>query len=385
VNRLPLFGQDSTPQNTSSILSLIITCFLWIIMSVAGIFVKFDKPKNQYETVQIVLDSPKQVLEETEKSEAAVEAESEVESIVEDFSQNINQGELIEEIEAQPIEEVPVIEEKTEVIQAPKPVENKVIEEKPVESKPKPVETKPVENKPKPVETKTQETPSAKEPEKVQYELQKSAEELWEEQMSKKKQSQEVDWDALFSDSADSTSTSSSSSQNKVNASSSITGSAAKVSDSENKAQTTGNKEQTNQSKKASDTTSDALKDISNASASGKNTKAEISANTSKDGSGKLMMEMSDGSKRALLIPSEPAISLSEKAAQMISVAKATVRITFKVVEKGNIPRTEIKITPEAILPELVRTEIIDQLSKWVFEAADKDASASFEYTIEKR
>jgi len=419
VNKLPLFGQDSSPQHTSSILSIIITCILWAIMSITGFFIEFDNSKPKYETVQIVLDSPKQVLEESEKMEAEEASDSEeelAEAVTEPVSAIENETDLFEEspLEEAPVEklieepleavakESPIIENKTpelkpenpevekklEPVKTQKPVESKAEETaKPVENKPvesKKVETKPVEAV-KAVESKPVEPPAAKEPEKVQYELQKTAEELWEEQMAKKKQSKEVDWDALFADDANSSDSSSTSSTNKVTTTSSTTGSAVKTTNSDNKGQKTENKNQSNQQKKASDTTSEALKDVLGANSSSKNTKSEISAKTSMDGSGKLMMEMADGSKRALLIPSKPAIVLSEKAAQMISLPTINVRITFKVVEKGNIPRSEIKIENEAILPELVRSEIIEQLSKWVFEEAETDATASFLYTIEKR
>ena len=48
------------------------------------------------------------------------------------------------------------------------------------------------------------------------------------------------------------------------------------------------------------------------------------------------------------------------------------------------MPVTEITITPAAILSELVRSEIVDQISRWRFEAADYSAYAEFEYKIVK-
>ena len=110
---------------------------------------------------------------------------------------------------------------------------------------------------------------------------------------------------------------------------------------------------------------------------------AETNVKTTNSGSGKVEMVMSNGSSRALLEPSKPVINLSDAASMTIDGSRKVV-IQFRVVESGNVPRAEILITPESILSELVRNEIIDQVSKWRFEAADYSATAEFEHKIIK-
>ena len=54
-------------------------------------------------------------------------------------------------------------------------------------------------------------------------------------------------------------------------------------------------------------------------------------------------------------------------------------------VESGNVPQNEIQITPASILTEIVKSEIIEQISRWRFEAADYVAFAEFDYKIVKQ
>ena len=51
----PLFGQDSSPQNTSNILALIGTALLWLTFLICAIFIKPSVKKPKYKEVQIVL------------------------------------------------------------------------------------------------------------------------------------------------------------------------------------------------------------------------------------------------------------------------------------------------------------------------------------------
>ena len=59
--------------------------------------------------------------------------------------------------------------------------------------------------------------------------------------------------------------------------------------------------------------------------------------------------------------------------------------LIFKVVESGNVPQNEIQITPASILTEIVKSEIIEQISRWRFEAANYIAFAEFDYKIVKQ
>lgn len=391
----PLFGQDSSPHRTSFFISLLSTFIFWVLFTVLAIFIKIDAPSPQFKTVQIVLDSPLP-LEETKETESEFTnetentvAESEVvaEEIVAESSPVIEESlPLVETVE--PVVDIPEPKvEPTPIVEAPKPLVEKPA---PVIEKPTPAKKEPVKEVPKvektetkPVETTPVVTDESK---KVDYALQKSVEELMEEQMANKKAKQDFDWDAMFGDDSSSTEKTTSSESKKVTTSSSTAGSAANTASQENTRQTSNSDSAKKNSTSASQSTSSDLDKIAKAeSKSGSGTKTDIAAKTSKDGSGKVMMEMADGSKRALMRPKEPAINLSEQAAQTFTLSKATVKITFKVVQKGNVPRTEIKITPESILTESIRKEIIDQLSQWIFEEADFDGTATFEYTIEKR
>ena len=391
----PLFGQDSSPHRTSFFISLLSTFVFWVLFTVMAIFVKIDAPSPQFKTVQIVLDSPLP-LEQNEEVEseftsdienAVAESEAVAEEIVAEASPVIEESlPLVETVE--PVVDIPEPKvEPTPIVEAPKPLVEKPA---PAVEKPTPAKKEPVKEVPKvektetkPVETTPLVTDESK---KVDYALQKSVEELMEEQMANKKARQNVDWDAMFGDDSSSTEKTTSSDSKKVTTSSSTAGSAANTASQESARQTSNSDSAKKSSTSASQSTSSDLDKIAKAeSKSGSGTKTDIAAKTSKDGSGKVMMEMADGSKRALMRPKEPAINLSEQAAQTFTLSKATVKITFKVVQKGNVPRTEIKITPESILTESIRKEIIDQLSQWIFEEADFDGTATFEYTIEKR
>lgn len=390
----PLFGQDSSPHRTSFFISLLSTFVFWVLFTVMAIFVKIDNPSPHFKTVQIVLDSPLP-LEQTEEDEseftnetenAVAESEAVAEEIVAEASPVIEESlPLVETVE--PVVDIPEPKvEPTPIVEAPKPLVEKPA---PVIEKPAPTKKEPVKEVPKieKTETKPVETTPAvtDESKKVDYALQKSVEELMEEQMANKKTRQDFNWD-MFDDDSPSTEKTTSSDSKKVTTSSSTAGSAANTASQESARQTSNSDSAKKNSATASQSTSSDLDKIAKAeSKSGSGTKTDIAAKTSKDGSGKVMMEMADGSKRALMRPKEPAINLSEQAAQTFTLSKATVKITFKVVQKGNVPRTEIKITPESILTESIRKEIIDQLSQWIFEEADFDGTATFEYTIEKR
>lgn len=392
----PLFGQDSSPHRTSFFISLLSTFVFWVLFTVMAIFVKIDAPSPQFKTVQIVLDSPLP-LEQTEEAEseftnetenAVAESEAVAEEIVAEASPVIEESlPVVETVE--PVVDIPEPKvEPTPIVEAPKPLVEKPA---PVIEKPAPAKKEPVKEVPKveKTETKPVETTPAvtDESKKVDYALQKSVDDLWKQQVDNTKPKANVEWDdSLFDDDSSSTEKTTSSDSKKVTTSSSTAGSAANTASQESARQTSNSDSAKKSSTSASQSTSSDLDKIAKAeSKSGSGTKTDISVKTSKDGSGKVMMEMADGSKRALIIPEKPELYLSEKAARSLPVLEVTYIIEFKVVQKGNVPRTEIKITPEAQLTESIRAEIIDQLSKWVFEEAEFDGTAKFKYTIKQR
>ncbi len=380
----PLFGQDSSPQNTSFILGLIGTGIFWFLLLICALLIKPVQKKPKYKEVQIVLSStPKK--EKSAENPAPAAASS---SVSESTPQTVA------EKPAEPVQkpaETPVQKP------AESPVQEKVQEAvKKVETQPKKVtET----NKTTPTATKkTAETPAkkpaesvkqpVKEPEPVVYG--KTMEERIAEQFAAKPKAKndedvwaEMEDEEDISPSAVSTSAQSEKIVKNVPA---FEGSAASTTKADSSSTSSAALSSKSENKTTSQATSSALSNIKNQTfdgnaVNGVESSTNVKATTS--GSGKVQLLMSNGSNRALLEPASPVINLSEAAAMTIDGSR-TVKIKFRVVESGNVPVTEITITPAAILTELVRSEILDQISRWRFEAADYSAYAEFEYKIVK-
>lgn len=364
----PLFGQDSSPHKTSLILSLIITGVIWIVFTISSFFIKFPSHKNEYKVVQIVLDTAKSPVppEIQEQSAAPEQAPA-------------------------PAESQPVVTEQAPVV--PEPVE--VQPSKPVVTEPKPAQKSQPKTTPSPA--KKTEPVKKSEPAKKEYTkvpefesgaLDLSGDEIDFNSISPTKKNN-VDYWALMDEMDNSAETQPAVSQ-KVTTQSAMQGSAASTSNpsqsqASSKSSETANKR--NPAPSASNDTSSALSNIKSASytaSTGDSLKAITNAKTSKSSDGQISMQMKDGTTRVLREPITPAIKLSAQAAALID-SDRTVNIEFRVLAVGNVPRGEIIITPEAILPPKVREEIYDQLSHWMFSAGSSDAIASFEYTIVKK
>ena len=370
----PLFGQDSSPHKTSLILSLIITGVIWIVFTISSFFIKFPSHKNEYKVVQIVLDTAKSPVppEVQEQPAAPEQAPAPVEQSV------------VPEQTPAPAESQPVVTEPVEV-QPSKPV---VTEPKPAQ-KSQPKTTPAPAKKTEPVKKSE---PAKKEytkvPEFTEYATDYSDFDFNNVSTSKPK---EFDW-STFDDTSSSSESEPAVSQKveKVTTQSAMQGSAASTSTSNQRqtsssSTTTTNKTTTTTS--TSSSTSSALSNIKSASytaSTGDSLKAITNAKTSKSSDGQISMQMKDGTTRVLREPITPAIKLSAQAAALID-SDRTVNIEFRVLAAGNVPRGEIIITPEAILPPKVREEIYDQLSRWIFDAGSSAAYASFEYTIVKK
>jgi hypothetical protein len=369
----PLFGQDSSPHKTSFVLSLIITIVLWVLFIIASFFIKFSPKHKQYKEIQIVLSSEKLDSEReksTDKGEAAPEPAPAVQEVVQ---------ETVQEVVSEP---VPVAVE--EVAPAPAPKET-----------PKPAaktQTKPAPAPEKKAEPVKKTEPAKKEytkvPEFTEYATDYSDFDFNNVSTSKPK---EFDW-SQFDDSSSASETQPQVSQKveKVTTTSSVSGSAASTSTSEQRQTSSSSSSTTNKTTSttsASSSTSSALSNIKSASytaSTGDSLKAITNAKTSKSSNGQISMQMKDGSTRVLRDPITPAIKLSSQAAALID-SDRTVTIEFRVLADGNVPRGEIKITPESILPAQVREEIYNQLCNWVFDAGPSAAYATFEYTIVKK
>ena len=356
----PLFGQDSSPQNTSFILGLIGTGIFWFLLLICALLIKPVQKKPKYKEVQIVLSSTS-VKEKVKESSAPAQAASE----------------LLPASSETPV--APANEESTLPVQkssAPAKTEPA----KTQDSKPSKTQlTKPVEKK-----------VAAPSPAPTEPTIYKSVEELMAEQMATKKSSSS-DYDpwAAMEDDFEENTNETSSNQNTIvnNTTPAFEGTAAQTVAKDEPETSSSSSSSTEKKQTASSGTIKALSSIKSQTYAGGNAangiEAETNVKTTNSGSGKVEMVMSNGSSRALLEPSKPVINLSDAASMTIDGSRKVV-IKFRVVESGNVPRAEISITPASILSELVRNEIIDQVSKWRFEAADYSATAEFEYKIVK-
>lgn len=379
--RQPLFGQDSSPHKTSAFLSLVITVLLWIAMTVVAVVVKPVEKKPKYKEVQIVLSSNTLDREKEKAPEAKSEsAPAPMEAVAEEVTETITEP-VVNEIVDVPVE-VPV--------ETPVPVKPVETPTPKTETKPVPAKTEPKAESPKKVETpaKPKETAApavTPESKKVpEFVASTSVEDAWEQQLNAKKQT--VWDDSMF---ADDTPNAPVVSEKVTKVASSnepvMSGSAGSVSNQDQKQTSQSNSAPKTQN--ASSNTTSSLAAIANTQYStrtGDSLKAITNAKTSKSSDGQITMEMSDGSKRVLLEPLTPVIKLSAQAAAAIE-RTVTVTIRFRVIPSGHVPGSEITITPESVLPSIVRNEIVDQLSNWLFDSADTTATASFEYTIEKK
>ena len=394
--KIPLFGKDSSPQHTSNILALTGTLAFWLIFFIFMIVIKPKPQKPKFKEIQIVLPQNFSTQKNTAKKEEKSENQKEPSKM-----QEAQKNEVIEK----PVQnEVPQIEtsQVTETVTKapetknavpnntePKTVQKTQAESKPAEQK-APEVTKPktapiTESKPVP------KTESVQNAEPVEYA--KSVEELMAEQMNSKKKTNDFNWDMFEDDlqeenSQDYVQTQKTKNpvQTQASSFSGEAGVAAEQNVSSIKSESV-QKEKNASTQKTSSSTANALAKISNTSfkantSSGISGQTEVQTEINQDGHVKL--KMSNGNTRALLEPLQPVINLSQNAAATIDGSR-TVEIRFKVVESGNVPQNEIQITPASILTEIVKSEIIEQISRWRFEAADYVAFAEFDYKIVKQ
>lgn len=393
--KIPLFGQDSSPQHTSNILALIGTLTFWLFFLICMIFIKPKPQKPKFKEIQIVLSQDfttqkttptKEDKSENQKESSKMQETQKTEEIVKPVQNEVPQietSQVIETVTKAP-ETKNAVPNKTE----PKTVQKTQAESKPAEQK-APENTKPktapiTESKP------VQKTESVQNAEPVEYA--KSVEELMAEQMNSKKKTNDFNWDMFEDDMNEDnqdnvyTQFQNNSVETQKSTFSGEAGVAAEQNVSSIKSETV-QKEKNASTQKTSNSTANALAKISNTSFKGKVEngiigQTEVQTETNQDGHVKL--KMSNGNTRALLEPTQPVINLSQNAASTIDGSR-TVKIRFKVVESGNVPQNEIQITPASILTEIVKSEIIEQISRWRFEAADYIAFAEFDYKIVKQ
>ena len=365
----PLFGQDSSPQNTSFILGLIGTGIFWFLLLICALLIKPVQKKPKYKEVQIVLSSTPKKEKSAENPAPAASSSSVSEST----------PQTVAEKPAEPVQKPA----ETPVQKPAEPVVKKTVEtpiKKQAEASSKKQAQAPAK---KPAQ-------SVKEPVKEEPVYAKTFEQQWAEQMAtKKSSSSDYDlWAAMEDDFKENTNETSNT-QNTIvnNTTPAFEGTAAQTVAKDEPETSSSSSSSTEKKQTASSGTIKDLSSIKSQTYAGGNAangiEAETNVKTTNSGSGKVEMVWSNGSIRALLEPSEPKINLSKAASMTIDGSRKVV-IQFRVVESGNVPRAEISITPASILSELVRNEIIDQVSKWRFEAADYSATAEFEYKIVK-
>ena len=403
--KIPLFGQDSSPQNTSNILALIGTSFFWLIFFICMIVIKPKPQKPKFKEIQIVLSQKFT----TQKTAAKKEEKSETQEESQKLLENPKKEEAVQPVQNEtPKNETPQIKETvSKVPETPaksepivKDIPKTQAETKPAKPKSEPKtapkesavkkenqNTVPKKTEPKPVQ-KTEPVPNT---EPVEYA--KSVEELMAEQMTSKKKKKEFDWDMFEDDMQEEDNQDYVQTQPQKNpvktqqsSFSGEAGVAAEQNVSSIKSESV-QKEKNAASQKTTSSTASALAKISNTSFTGKTENGisgQTEVQTEADQNGHVKLKMSNGNTRALLEPAQPVINLSQNAAATIDGSR-TVKIRFKVVESGNVPQNEIQITPASILTEIVKSEIIEQISRWRFEAADYVAFAEFDYKIVKQ
>lgn len=348
----PLFGQDSSPHVTSMFISAIATLVCWIIFCILCVVIKFKPKLPEYQEIQIVLDS-------TPVVERSVEEQS---------MSDMQQSAVPEPVEGPAVEEMSAVE-------LPKPVENPVAEAKVEAPKKEAAPAKPKTT----TQPKTQkEYTKVSEPETYGTFL---GDEI--DFGIKKPSSSSPDWNEI--DFKDNESSQQSSEPGKViGAESGYSGVQGFGTTDDGGSRSSG----TNQDKKDTPTPSEEtlkqLKTIRTAySKRTGDVDSTVTAETTKS-NGYVNMKMTDGSTRALLDPLTPSIKLSDEAAALID-NKRVVTISIEVTKTGYVPRSEITINPQSMLPEMVRNEIYDQLCKWVFESASTSSKATFEFTVERK
>ena len=393
--KIPLFGQDSSPQHTSNILALIGTLTFWLFFLICMIFIKPKPQKPKFKEIQIVLSQDfttqkttptKEDKSENQKESSKMQETQKTEEIVKPVQNEVPQIETSQVTET--VTKAPETKNAVPNNTEPKTVQKTQAESKPAEQK-VPENTTPktapiTESKP------VQKTESVQNAEPVEYA--KSVEELMAEQMNSKKKTNDFNWDMFEDDMNEDnqdnvyTQFQNNSVETQKSTFSGEAGVAAEQNVSSIKSETV-QKEKNASTQKTSSSTANALAKISNTSFKGKVEngiigQTEVQTETNQDGHVKL--KMSNGNTRALLEPTQPVINLSQNAASTIDGSR-TVKIRFKVVESGNVPQNEIQITPASKLTEIVKSEIIEQISRWRFEAANYIAFAEFDYKIVKQ
>ncbi len=350
--KIDSFATDETQRKAVRI-SILFTGVLWIVLLMILGFAPTFQKKEKYKTVRIMLEPAieKPVEQKQGVSEAAPPPQEKAQS--EQKSETKPQPQKEQSAKAEP-----KAQQKSQTTSA----QNTKQTSKPAE---------------KPVST----------PAKAKIKYGKSVEEQMAETFDNTTK-KDVNWDSVFDDNNSVTNSSSNAntSQKALSAQNALSGSAATASKNDGPVTSKQANNQTTQT--ASAATKDALSNIRTVqysdpflAADGINATAKIKTVSNNDG--RISMQLTDGSSRVLLDPKKPVILISDEAAKLID-GSHTVTITFKILASGNIPMSSVVFEPAAVLPLEIKSEIVEQISKWRFSAADYDGQARFEYSIIK-
>ena len=328
------------------------TVLLWSVMFLLSLFIA-PSQKN-YRTVEIRLESSK-TSPAKESLAKTVTQNSAVKENVQKTAPDIQKNETV------PVNPVPVKQSQTQTNSSQK--------------------TLPPAQKKEP----SQKSAPAKQ------QLQKSVEELMNEQLAKKTSPKkeinfdEIDWEESTSSKEQTSSKTTSSSP--FNALEGTAGTA--ETSGKNSTSLSSSSDRENAVQNVSENTRNALNEILNAefssqSQSNVSTVASLPSQGLKKGSSSnISMVMDNLSVRELLEPSEPSITLSPAAASTVDSSK-NLNIKFVVSSEGIVKKTTIEISPKSAVSVIVQNEIAAAVSKWRFSSDATEAAATFTYKIVK-
>ena len=344
----PLFGQDSSPHITSMLISAIATLVCWIIFCVMCFVIKFKPAVPEYKEIQIVLSSTP--IADPEPVEGLVEEAATAEA-------------------AAPAEELAVAE-PVEALAPAKPKETPKTQTK---TQSQPAKT-----------TTTQTTKTTDPSKKVDFDNMTYATDYSDfsfNNSSSSSSKSSFDW-AQFEDSA-TEDVPVSQKVDKVTTASSISGSSGSTSNANQPQSSSRSSTNTSQNstQAASSSTNDQIKAIQNTTGASTSSGTAAGSNDVQKFSSDLDINWNGGAARK----AKGSLSINLTTGSSIKEKKTTVKIEFIVGEDGYVTPGSVKITPESLLPENVRKEVISQINLWRFNEGSSRSIATFDYTIIKK
>ncbi len=394
-------AKKKSPESEAQIMALILTSMVWLV--VAAFIILFPEKilKKQEPPVYQEISLRLSAVDGSTFASVASATSSEVaplEEVVSEAAVSAQPEDSVAPVEPEVKDPLPVSGTPAET---PKPVKTAPVEKAPVEkaSSSKPVEKAPVQKAPpsKPLETAPVQTPavSPAEPVASQSPSALPVEPVDIEAMD------DAAWEALFAEkgsrSYNTTPASAVSPSSSPATSSNLSGVAGSV----EKDAALSHESEKNQSSASglSQETAAALDRITSLAEGGvglaptgetttvsqsAGTAVSQSAGTAQPSTIGTDMNLVGGGSRRLLEPKEPVIVISEKNQSLI-MGTTGVTITFDITPEGLVLPSSIKISPEALVPGPVQSEIKSQIEKWRFQVAQGSGQVRFKYNIIKK